>query len=154
VGGFNGGEPELAIKMADAAAEMLVIMDRGFPGVALWKYRDRGSSADSCPVERRCSPSRVSARRYLPGEDEPGRAERRASRRCAGTRDRVPRRRWRVSGPSPTRSGTPEVSPGAARRSRDGVSWSARPAGRARCSWRCGRRCRSGREWPRLGAGP
>ncbi|MDQ1005602.1 hypothetical protein QFZ82_000086 [Streptomyces sp. V4I23] len=37
VGGFNGGEPELAIKMADAAAGMLVIMDRGFPGVALWK---------------------------------------------------------------------------------------------------------------------
>ncbi|MGW2084091.1 hypothetical protein [Streptomyces sp. NPDC001880] len=29
VGGFNGGEPELAIKMADAAAGMLVIMDRG-----------------------------------------------------------------------------------------------------------------------------
>ncbi|MFE7398059.1 transposase [Streptomyces sp. NPDC057557] len=37
VGGFNSGEPELAIKMADSAAGMLVIMDRGFPGVALWK---------------------------------------------------------------------------------------------------------------------
>jgi transposase IS4-like protein/DDE family transposase len=37
VGGFNGGEPELAIAMAPAAAGMLVIMDRGFPGVALWK---------------------------------------------------------------------------------------------------------------------
>ncbi|ANZ21567.1 transposase IS4 family protein [Streptomyces noursei ATCC 11455] len=37
VGGFNGGEPELAIKMADSAAGILVIMDRGLPGVALWK---------------------------------------------------------------------------------------------------------------------
>ncbi|MEU1407872.1 IS4 family transposase [Streptomyces sp. NPDC005728] len=37
VGGFSGGEPELAIKTAGSAAGMLVIMDRGFPGVALWK---------------------------------------------------------------------------------------------------------------------
>ena len=37
VGGFGGGEPELAIAMAASAAGMLVIMDRGFPGVALWK---------------------------------------------------------------------------------------------------------------------
>jgi hypothetical protein len=37
VGGFNGGEPELAAAMAPSAAGMLVIMDRGFPGVALWK---------------------------------------------------------------------------------------------------------------------
>ncbi|WP_369265202.1 IS4 family transposase [Streptomyces sp. R35] len=37
VGGFNGGEPELAVKMADSAVGMLVIMDRGLPGVALWK---------------------------------------------------------------------------------------------------------------------
>ena len=37
VGGFRGGEPELAIAMATSAAGMLVIMDRGFPGVALWK---------------------------------------------------------------------------------------------------------------------
>jgi hypothetical protein len=37
VGGFSGGEPELAIAMAPSAAGMLVIMDRGFPGVALWK---------------------------------------------------------------------------------------------------------------------
>ena len=37
VGGFNGGEPELATSMAPAATGMLVIMDRGFPGVALWK---------------------------------------------------------------------------------------------------------------------
>jgi hypothetical protein len=37
VGGFRGGEPELAIAMAGSAAGMLVIMDRGFPGVALWK---------------------------------------------------------------------------------------------------------------------
>jgi hypothetical protein len=37
VGGFRGGEPELAIAMAGRAAGMLVIMDRCFPGVALWK---------------------------------------------------------------------------------------------------------------------
>src|SRR6266567_3975760 len=37
VGAFSGGEPELAIAMAGRAAGMLVIMDRGFPGVALWK---------------------------------------------------------------------------------------------------------------------
>jgi len=37
VGGFSGGEPELAVAMAPSAAGMLVIMDRAFPGVALWK---------------------------------------------------------------------------------------------------------------------
>jgi DDE family transposase/transposase IS4-like protein len=37
VGGYCDGEPELAIAMAGSAAGMLVIMDRGFPGVALWK---------------------------------------------------------------------------------------------------------------------
>jgi hypothetical protein len=44
VGGFRGGEPELAIAMAGSAAGMLVIMDRGFPGVALWKaYTQAGA---------------------------------------------------------------------------------------------------------------
>jgi len=37
VGGFSGGEPELAIGMAASAAGMLVIAGRGFPGVPLWK---------------------------------------------------------------------------------------------------------------------
>jgi hypothetical protein len=37
VGAFGGGEPELAVAMAGSAAGMLVIMDRGLPGVALWK---------------------------------------------------------------------------------------------------------------------
>jgi hypothetical protein len=37
IGGFNGGERELAVHMAGSAAGMLVIMDRGFPGVELWK---------------------------------------------------------------------------------------------------------------------
>ena len=32
VGGFRGGEPELAIAMASSAAGMLVMMDRAFPG--------------------------------------------------------------------------------------------------------------------------
>jgi hypothetical protein len=44
VGGFRGGEPELAVAMAGSAAGMLVIMDRGFPGVALWKaYTQAGA---------------------------------------------------------------------------------------------------------------
>ena len=37
VGGFNTGEPNLAIGMAGSAAGMLVIADRAFPGVPLWK---------------------------------------------------------------------------------------------------------------------
>jgi hypothetical protein len=37
VGGFNGGERELAIRLAASAKDMLVLMDRGFPGVELWK---------------------------------------------------------------------------------------------------------------------
>ena len=37
MGAYGGGEPELAIAVAGSAAGMLVIMDRGFPGVALWK---------------------------------------------------------------------------------------------------------------------
>ena len=44
VGGFSGGEPELAIAMAGSAAGMLVIMDRGFPGVALWKAYTQASA--------------------------------------------------------------------------------------------------------------
>src|SRR5881394_2270810 len=44
VGGFRAGEPELAIAMAGSAIGMLVIMDRGFPGVALWKaYTQAGA---------------------------------------------------------------------------------------------------------------
>ncbi|MEU9396708.1 IS4 family transposase [Streptomyces sp. NPDC048324] len=44
VGGFNGGERELAIALAGSASGMLVIMDRNFPGVALWKaYLGAGS---------------------------------------------------------------------------------------------------------------
>ena len=44
MGGFGGGEPELAIAIAGRAAGMLVIIDRGFPGVALWKaYTQAGA---------------------------------------------------------------------------------------------------------------
>ncbi len=46
IGSFKGGggEPALATQMADSAAGMLVIMDRGFPGVALWKaYTQAGA---------------------------------------------------------------------------------------------------------------
>jgi Insertion element 4 transposase N-terminal/Transposase DDE domain len=57
VGAFSGGEPELAIAMANSAAGMLVIMDRGFPGVALWKaYTQAGAHllirARSCVARR------------------------------------------------------------------------------------------------------
>jgi IS4 transposase len=44
VGGFSGGEPELATAMAPGAAGMLVIMDRAFPGVALWKAYTRAGA--------------------------------------------------------------------------------------------------------------
>ncbi len=37
VGGYNSGERDPAIAMAASAAGMLVLMDRGFPGVELWK---------------------------------------------------------------------------------------------------------------------
>lgn len=37
LGGFNGGERDLAVAMAASAAGMLVTIDRGFPGVELWK---------------------------------------------------------------------------------------------------------------------
>jgi transposase IS4-like protein/DDE family transposase len=44
VGGFKGGERELAIAMAGSATGMLVIMDRGFPGVELRKaYTQAGA---------------------------------------------------------------------------------------------------------------
>jgi hypothetical protein len=40
----GGGEPALATAMAGSAAGMLVIMDRAFPGVALWKaYTQAGA---------------------------------------------------------------------------------------------------------------
>ncbi|MCX4510171.1 IS4 family transposase [Streptomyces sp. NBC_01619] len=46
IGSFRsgGGEPALAAEMAGSAAGMLVIMDRAFPGVALWKaYTQAGA---------------------------------------------------------------------------------------------------------------
>ncbi|WP_406510959.1 IS4 family transposase [Streptomyces sp. NBC_00212] len=44
IGGFNGGERELAVQMACSAAGMLVIMDRNFPGVELWKEYTRAGA--------------------------------------------------------------------------------------------------------------
>jgi hypothetical protein len=57
VDGACCGEPELAIMLAPAAAGMLVIMDRGFPGVALWRaYTEAGAHllirARSCVAAR------------------------------------------------------------------------------------------------------
>ncbi|WP_432190228.1 IS4 family transposase [Streptomyces sp. Tue6028] len=57
VGGFNGGERDLAVAMAVSAAGMLVIMDRGFPGAELWKtYTAAGAHlllrARSCVARR------------------------------------------------------------------------------------------------------
>lgn len=46
IGSFKGGggEPALATEMAGSAAGMMVIMDRAFPGVALWKaYTQAGA---------------------------------------------------------------------------------------------------------------
>jgi hypothetical protein len=57
VDGACCGEPELAIRLATSAAGMLVIMDRGFPGVALWRaYTGAGAHllirARSCVAAR------------------------------------------------------------------------------------------------------
>jgi hypothetical protein len=57
VDGACCGEPELAIRLASSAAGMLVIMDRGFPGVALWRaYTGAGARllirARSCVAAR------------------------------------------------------------------------------------------------------
>src|SRR5438876_5377803 len=57
VDGACCGEPELAIRHAASATGMLVIMDRGFPGVALWRaYTGAGAHllirARSCVAAR------------------------------------------------------------------------------------------------------
>jgi hypothetical protein len=57
VGEFRCREPELAIRLVASAAGMLVIMDRGFPGVALWRtYTGAGAHllirARSCVAAR------------------------------------------------------------------------------------------------------
>ncbi|MEU2718496.1 transposase [Streptomyces sp. NPDC007205] len=57
VDGYNSGERDPAMAMATSAAGMLVIMDRGFPGVELWKaYTGAGAHlllrARSCVARR------------------------------------------------------------------------------------------------------
>ncbi|WP_331772980.1 IS4 family transposase (plasmid) [Embleya sp. NBC_00888] len=57
MGGFCNGEPETAIKLAPSAGGMLVVMDRAFAGVALWRaYADAGAHllirAKSCIATR------------------------------------------------------------------------------------------------------
>ncbi|MEU5307136.1 IS4 family transposase [Streptomyces noursei] len=57
VGGYNSGERDPAVAMAGSATGMLVIMDRGFPGVELWKaYTGAGAHlllrARSCVARR------------------------------------------------------------------------------------------------------
>lgn len=57
VGGFNDGKRELATTLTGSAKGMLVIMDRDFPGVALWKaYVQDGAHlllrARSCVANR------------------------------------------------------------------------------------------------------
>ncbi|MET9468218.1 IS4 family transposase [Streptomyces sp. NPDC006544] len=57
VGGYNSGERDPAVAMASSAAGMLVLMDRGFPGVELWKaYTSAGAHlllrARSCVARR------------------------------------------------------------------------------------------------------
>jgi len=57
VGGYNSGERGPAAAMAASASGMLVVMDRGFPGVELWKaYTGAGAHlllrARSCVARR------------------------------------------------------------------------------------------------------
>jgi hypothetical protein len=114
VDGACCGEPELAIRLASSAAGMLVIMDRGFPGVALWRAytRGRGPSADPGAVLRGRPADRVLAGRDLPGPDEPGRAEAGGTGACRPARDRVPGRRRRGD-PAADRSARPGAYPAA-----------------------------------------
>jgi hypothetical protein len=64
VGGFRGGEPELAVAMAGSAAGMLMIMDRSFPGVALWKaYTQAGAHLLIRAVQRGPPPGAGPGRR-------------------------------------------------------------------------------------------
>ena len=58
-------------------------------------YAGRGASADPGAVQRGPPPGAGPGRRDVPGADEPGRAEGRASRRGPGEGDRIPRRRGR-----------------------------------------------------------
>ncbi|MEW2581548.1 transposase domain-containing protein [Streptomyces syringium] len=75
VGGYNNGEREPAIAMAVSAAGMLVIMDRGFPGVELWKaYTSAGAHLLLRARSRGTSASASPARRHVSGADEPCRA--------------------------------------------------------------------------------
>jgi hypothetical protein len=61
VGRSRDGEPEMAIAMAGSAAGMLVIMDRGFPGVALWRAYT-GARAHLLIRARSCVAARPIAR--------------------------------------------------------------------------------------------
>ena len=63
VDGACCGEPELAIRLAPSAAGMLVIMDRGFPGVALWRAYT-GAGAHLLIRARSCVAARPAG--YLP----------------------------------------------------------------------------------------
>src|SRR2546430_17450218 len=49
VGGFCGGEPELAVAMAASAARVLVIMGRGFPRGGLWEGDNAGRGRPPVP---------------------------------------------------------------------------------------------------------
>jgi hypothetical protein len=61
VGSYRDGEPKMAIAMAGPAAGMLVIMDRGFPGVALWRACT-GAGAHLLIRARSCVAARPIAR--------------------------------------------------------------------------------------------
>src|ERR1017187_9298349 len=63
VDGVCCGEPELAIRLAPSSAGMLVIMDRGFPGVALWRAYT-GAGAHLLIRARSCVAARPTG--YLP----------------------------------------------------------------------------------------
>lgn len=52
VGGYNGGERDLAVAMAASAAGMLVIMDRGFPGWSCGRHTPALAPTCCCGLAR------------------------------------------------------------------------------------------------------
>ena len=110
VDGFSCGEPELAIRLAASAGGMLVIMDGGFPGVALWRAYT-GAGAHLLIRARSC----VAARpiEYLPDGTYLGRMNLAGQKRAAPGHVVVRVIEYRVGGGEVIRLLTDLLDPGA-----------------------------------------
>jgi hypothetical protein len=66
VGAFSGGERELAVSMAGSPAEMLVIMDRGFPAWGFGRHTRRPGLVCCCRLAQAWPGARSSTWRTAP----------------------------------------------------------------------------------------